>query len=69
MTGFLKHRLVVLLHFKHGGRLKQDDFETKMSKSIVWQCNLIPGRVNLGLKLLRVRWDFFMQLALDTLRF
>ena len=58
MTGFLERCLVGLLHFKHSGRLKQDDFETKMSESIVWQCNLIPALVNLGLKLLRVRWDF-----------
>ena len=55
MTGFLERCLVVLLHFKHGGRLKQDDFETKMSESILWQCDLIPARANLGLTLLRVR--------------
>ena len=58
MTGFLERCLVVFLHFKHGGRLRQDDFETKLSESIVWQCNLISALVDLGLKLLRVRWDF-----------
>ena len=69
MTGFLERCLVGLLHFKHSGRLKQDDFETKMSESIVWQCNLIPALVNLGLKLLRVRWDFWCRKLLTRCDF